>query len=69
MPIMDGIEACQRIRGSRNSHKRDIPNIALTAYAMDGDREKFLAAGMDGYAAKPVRIESLLHVMAETLAG
>jgi CheY-like chemotaxis protein len=68
MPIMDGIEACQRIRGSRNPHKRDIPIIALTAYAMAGDKEKFLAAGMTGYVSKPVNMESLLQMMSETLA-
>jgi len=66
MPVMDGIEACQRIRGSRNSHKRDIPIIALTAYAMAGDKEKFLAAGMSGYVAKPVNMESLMQMMSET---
>jgi len=68
MPVMDGIEACLRIRGSRNSHKRDIAIIALTAYAMAGDKEKFLAAGMSGYVAKPVNMESLMQMMAETLA-
>ena len=68
MPVMDGIEACQRIRGSRNSHKRDIPIIALTAYAMAGDKEKFLAAGMSGYVAKPVNMESLMQMMSEMLA-
>ena len=68
MPIMDGIVACQRIRDLRNSHKRDIPIIALTAYAMAGDKEKFLAAGMNGYVAKPLNMESLKQMMAETLA-
>jgi two-component system sensor histidine kinase EvgS len=68
MPVMDGIEACQRIRGSKNSRKRDIPIIALTAYAMAGDKEKFLAAGMSGYVAKPVNMEILMQVMSETLA-
>jgi len=67
MPIMDGIKACKRIRGSRNSHKRDIPIIALTAYAMAGDKEKFLAAGMNEYVTKPVDIEILLQRMSETL--
>ncbi|PKN43062.1 MAG: hypothetical protein CVU60_01505 [Deltaproteobacteria bacterium HGW-Deltaproteobacteria-18] len=65
---MDGIEACQRIRGSGNSRKRDIPIIAMTAYAMDGDREKFLAAGMSGYVAKPVNMETLMQMMSEMLA-
>jgi PAS domain S-box-containing protein len=68
MPIMDGIEACQRIRGSSLPHKRDIPIIALTAYAMTGDKEKFLAAGMSGYIAKPVNMESLMQMIAGTLA-
>ena len=68
MPVMDGIEACQRIRGSENSHKRDIPIIALTAYAMAGDKEKFLAAGMSGYLAKPVNMKILMQMMSETLA-
>lgn len=68
MPIMDGIEACQRIRGSRNSHKRDIPIIALTAYAMAGDKERFLAAGMNGYVSKPVNMVSLMQTMSEALA-
>ena len=67
MPVMDGIEACKRIRGFRNSRKRDIPIIALTAYAMDGDKEKFIAAGMSGHLAKPVNINSLMQMMSEML--
>ncbi len=70
MPVMDGIEATRIIRESAAlGPKKDVPIIALTAYAMDGDREKFLAAGMNGYEAKPVKIESLLQKMAEALAG
>ncbi len=68
MPIMDGIEACQRILGSDTPRKRDIPIIALTAYAMPGDKEKFLDAGMNGYVAKPVNMETLTQVMTEALA-
>ncbi|PKN40485.1 MAG: hybrid sensor histidine kinase/response regulator, partial [Deltaproteobacteria bacterium HGW-Deltaproteobacteria-18] len=64
MPVMDGIEACQRIRGSGNSRKRDVPIIALTAYAMAGDKEKFLAAGMSDYIAKPVQVEELKKALA-----
>ena len=70
MPVMDGIEATRVIRESAAlGPKKDVPIIALTAYAMDGDKEKFLAAGMNGYVAKPVKIEGLLQEMAEALAG
>ncbi len=58
MPEMDGIEATQRLRagGVRDSR---IPVIALTANAMEGDRERCLAAGMDDFVAKPVTIAEL----------
>ena len=70
MPVMDGLEATRIIRESAAlGPKKDVPIIALTAYAMDGDKEKFLAAGMNGYAAKPVTIEDLMQKMAEVLAG
>ena len=69
MPVMDGIETTRLIRQSADlGPKRDVPIIALTAYAMDGDKEKFLAAGMNGYAAKPIRIERLLQKMADAMA-
>jgi two-component system sensor histidine kinase EvgS len=69
MPVMNGIEATRRIRESESfGPKKDVPIIALTAYAMDGEKEKFLAAGMDGYAAKPVQIECLLRGISDTLA-
>jgi len=70
MPVMDGIEATRVIRESAAlGPKKNVPIIALTAYAMDGDKEKFLAAGMNGYVAKPVKIEGLLQEMAEALEG
>ena len=57
----DGAEAIKRIRS--DSIYSDIPIIALTAYAMSGDREKFLAYGMDDYMDKPVDKDELLQII------
>lgn len=59
MPLMDGIEATKFIR--QNDIK--VPIIALTANAMEGDREKFLKAGMDSYLSKPINLEELEKVI------
>jgi PAS domain S-box-containing protein len=60
MPELDGIETTRIIRTSENfRHVRNIPIIALTAYAMAGDKDKCLEAGMDSYLAKPVDIKAL----------
>lgn len=66
MPEMDGVETTRRIRESDGPGAR-IPIVALTANAMSGDRETYLAAGMDGYVAKPVGVAELFTAMAPWL--
>ena len=58
LPEMDGTEILRRIRDDSDLH--DLPVIALTAHAMVGDREKFLAAGFNDYVAKPILDMSVL---------
>jgi two-component system, cell cycle response regulator DivK len=58
LPGMDGTEILQRIRA--DAELRQLPVIALTAHAMAGDREKFLAAGFDDYVTKPIVDETKL---------
>jgi CheY-like chemotaxis protein len=60
MPEMGGFEAIQRWRGYETGRNlARVPVIALTAHAMQGDRERCLASGMDGYVSKPIRAEQL----------
>ena len=62
MPEMDGLTATQQVRQEWADH-RQVRIIAMTANAMQGDREKCLAAGMDDYVSKPIRIEELAQAL------
>jgi CheY-like chemotaxis protein len=63
MPDMDGFQATAIIREKEKISGKHIPIIALTAYAMKGDRERCLAAGMDGYVPKPIRHQDLFETI------
>jgi PAS domain S-box-containing protein len=65
MPEMDGLEATAAIRAQERGGETHVPIVAMTSYAMPGDRARCLAAGMDGYLTKPIRPEELF----ETIAG
>lgn len=67
MPGIDGLEVTRRTRGNPQLVQPKI--LAVTAYAMDGDRERFLAAGMDGYVSKPVTRENLVAAVRSVLGG
>jgi CheY-like chemotaxis protein len=68
MPEMDGVEATVAIRKDEIGKNRHIPIIAMTAHAMMGDKDRCLAAGMDGYISKPIRAFDLLNLVETTRA-
>jgi PAS domain S-box-containing protein len=59
MPDMDGFELTAAVRGREQGTGRRLPVVAMTAHAMKGDRERCLAAGLDGYVAKPIQDDEL----------
>jgi two-component system sensor histidine kinase/response regulator len=59
MPLMDGLQAARRIREMEKPEGTHIPIVAMTAYAMKGDRDRCLEAGMDEYISKPFRVEEI----------
>jgi two-component system cell cycle response regulator DivK len=67
LPDLDGSEALSRLRADERT--ASIPVLALTAQAMHGDRERFLAVGFDGYISKPVNIVELLGTVRQFCAG
>ncbi|MBV8150742.1 MAG: response regulator [Candidatus Eremiobacteraeota bacterium] len=69
LPEIDGFEATRAIRRREATTGRHVPIIAMTANAMEGDRETCLAAGMDDYVAKPVRLDDLRRVLEQYLGA
>jgi two-component system cell cycle response regulator DivK len=67
LPGMDGLAATRELK--QHPQTRAIPVIALTAFAMKGDEQKMLAAGCDGYIAKPIRYHDFLARIEAALAG
>ena len=63
MPKLDGLEATQAIRERERQTGQHLPIIAMTAHALKGDRERFMAAGMDEYIPKPIHIGKLREVL------
>ncbi len=68
MPVMDGLEATRRIREIEKKTGKHLPILAMTAKALQGDRDQCLSAGMDGYIAKPVESKQLLQAIRNVVA-
>jgi two-component system cell cycle response regulator DivK len=67
LPDLDGVQALRRLREDQRT--AGIPVLALTAQAMRGDRERFLAAGFDGYLSKPVDVRELIGTVRDHCRG
>ena len=68
MPEIDGFEATATLRKKEEATGAHLPVVAMTAHAMQGDKERCLAAGMDGYVSKPIDINQLVSVV-ESVIG
>src|SRR5262249_19358679 len=69
MPLVDGLEATATIRAQEQATGTRLPILALTAHGMKGDAERCLAAGMDGYLAKPITADALAAALQGVLDG
>ena len=67
MPVLDGFGVIQALR--REHQFQSLPVFALTAFAMRGDKEKALAAGFDGYIAKPINVPAFRELIRQALSG
>ena len=63
LPGMDGIQTTAKIREIQNDKKKIVPIVALTAYAMNGNRDYFMSMGLDDYSTKPINIEHLVEII------
>jgi CheY-like chemotaxis protein len=69
MPLMDGVEATQKIRAREKQSGKHLPIVAMTANAFEEDRERCQLAGMDGYVAKPVTAKTIEMEITRVMAG
>ena len=69
MPELDGFEATKLIRENEKLSGHHVPIIALTAHAMQGDKERCLYCGMDGYVSKPLKVDELFSVIETVVPG
>ena len=67
MPNMDGYQATKLIRQFADEEKANIPIVAMTANAFEEDKREAITAGMNGHIAKPIQVDRLLSILAETI--
>ena len=67
MPKMDGYMTTREIRTLKNNKKANIPIVAMTANAFEEDKRDAIAAGMNGYIAKPIQVDKLLSILSEEI--